>query len=40
MKDFIGFIVKQFVENPDKLSVKETTSNDHMIEFNLKVVES
>ncbi len=38
MKEFIEFIAKQLVDNPDKVSVEETTP--HTIELKLKVDES
>ncbi len=37
MKEFIEFIAKQLVDNPDKVSVEETTPDEHTIELNLKV---
>ncbi len=40
MKEFIEFIAKQLVDNPDKVSVEETTSDEHTIELNLKVDKS
>jgi len=40
MKEFIEFIVKQLVDNPDKVSVEETTPDEHTIELNLKVDKS
>ena len=40
MKEFIEFIVKHLVDNPDKVSVEETTSDDHSIELKLKVDQS
>ena len=40
MKEFIEFIAKQLVDNPDKVSVEETTPDEHTIEINLKVDES
>ena len=40
MKEFIEFIVKQLVDNPDKVSVEEITPDEHTIELNLKVDKS
>ncbi len=40
MKEFIEFIVKQLVDNPDKVSVEETTPDEQTIELNLKVDKS
>lgn len=40
MKEFIEFIVKQLVDNPDKVSVEETTPDEHTIELSLKVDQS
>ena len=40
MKEFIEFIAKQLVDNPDKVSVDVTTPDEHTIELNLKVDES
>jgi len=40
MKEFIEFIAKQLVDNPDKVSVDETTPDEHTIELNLKVDKS
>jgi len=37
MKEFVEFIVKQIVDNPDKVVVEETTPDEHTIKFNLKV---
>lgn len=37
MKEFIEFIVKQLVDNPEKVSVEETISNENTIELNIKV---
>jgi predicted RNA-binding protein YlqC (UPF0109 family) len=37
MKEFIEFIAKRLVDNPDKVIVEETTLDEHIIEFNLKV---
>jgi predicted RNA-binding protein YlqC (UPF0109 family) len=37
MKEFIEFIAKQLVDKPDKVSVEETTPDEHTIELNLKV---
>jgi len=40
MKEFIEFIAKQLVDNPNKVSVEETTPDEHTIELSLKVDES
>ena len=40
MKEFIEFIVKQLVDNPDKVIVEEITHDEHTIEINLKVDKS
>ncbi len=40
MKEFIEFIVKQLVDNPDKVSVEEITHDEHTIELTLKVDQS
>ncbi len=40
MKEFIEYIAKQLVDNPDKVSVEETTLDEHTIELNLKVDKS
>ncbi len=40
MKEFIEFIAKQLVDNPDKVSVDEITPDEHTIELTLKVDES
>jgi len=40
MKEFIEYIVKQLVDNPDKVIVEESTSDDHSIELKLKVDQS
>ena len=40
MKEFIEFIAKQLVDNPDKVSVEEITPDEHAIELTLKVDES
>lgn len=37
MKEFIEFIIKQIVDKPDKVTVEETTSDEHTIKFILKV---
>jgi predicted RNA-binding protein YlqC (UPF0109 family) len=37
MKEFIEFIAKQLVDNPDKVSVEETTPNEHTIEHKIRV---
>ena len=40
MKEFIEFIAKQLVDNPDKVSVEETTPDEHTIELKLKADKS
>ena len=40
MKEFIEYIAKQLVDNPDKVSVEETTPDEHTIELSLKVDQS
>jgi predicted RNA-binding protein YlqC (UPF0109 family) len=40
MKEFIEFIAKQLVDNPDKVSVDVTTPDEHTIELSLKVDKS
>jgi len=37
MKEFIEFIAKQLVDNPDKVSVVVTNPDENTIELNLKV---
>ncbi len=37
MKEFIEFIAKQIVDNPDKVSVEETSPDENTIELTLKV---
>ena len=37
MKEFIEYIVKRLVDNPDKVSVEETTPDEHIIMLKLKV---
>ena len=37
MKEFIEFIVKQMVDNPDKVIVVETAPNEKTIELKVKV---
>ena len=37
MKDFIEFIAKQLVDNPDKVSVEEISPDDNTIELKLRV---
>ena len=37
MKEFIEFIVKQLVDNPDKVVIEEKTPDEHTIEINIKV---
>jgi len=40
MKEFVEFIVKQLVDNPDKVIVEETAPDEYTIEINLKVDQS
>ena len=40
MKEFIEFIAKQLVDNPDKVSVEESTADENTIELKLKVDQS
>jgi predicted RNA-binding protein YlqC (UPF0109 family) len=40
MKEFVEFIVKQIVDNPDKVVVEETTPDEDTIKFIIKVDES
>ena len=40
MKEFVEFIVKQIVDNPDKVVVEETTPDVDTIKFIIKVDES
>jgi len=40
MKEFIEFIAKQLVDNPDKVSVEETALDEHTIEITVKVDQS
>jgi len=37
MKEFIEFIAKQLVDNPDNVSVEESTPDEHTIVLKLKV---
>ena len=37
MKEFVEFIVKQLVDNPDKVIIEENTINENTIEINIKV---
>ena len=37
MKEFVGFLVKQLVDNPDKVIIEENTPNENTIEINIKV---
>ena len=37
MKEFIEFIAKHLVDNPDSVSLDETTPDDKTIELTLKV---
>ncbi len=37
MKEFIEFIAKHLVDNPDSVVIEETTPNDRTIELALKV---
>ena len=40
MKEFVEFIVKQIVDNPDNVVVEETTPDVDTIKFIIKVDES
>ena len=40
MKEFIEFIVKHLVDNPDKVIINKTTSDDGAIDLQLKVDQS
>jgi predicted RNA-binding protein YlqC (UPF0109 family) len=40
MKEFVEFIVKQIVDNPDKVVVEETKTDENTIKFNIKVDKS
>jgi len=40
MKEFIEYIAKQLVDNPDKVSVEEIITDEHTIVVNLKVDKS
>ena len=40
MKEFVEFLVKHIVDNPDKVVVEETTPDEHTIQYNLKVDKS
>ena len=40
MKEFVEFIAKQLVDNPDKVIVEETTPDEHTIKIDLKVDKS
>jgi len=40
MKEFVEFIVKQLVNNPEKVSVEETTTDENTIGLKLKVDQS
>ncbi|OGU55141.1 MAG: RNA-binding protein [Ignavibacteria bacterium RBG_13_36_8] len=37
MKEFIEFIAKHLVDNPDSVSIEETTPDEKTIELTLKV---
>lgn len=37
MKEFIEFIAKHLVDNPDSVSIDETEPNDKTVELTLKV---
>lgn len=37
MKEFVEFLVKQLVDNPDKVIIEENTPNENTIEINIKV---
>ncbi len=40
MKEFVEFIVKHLVDNPNKVVVEQITSDDKLMEFKLKVDKS
>ncbi|UCH65670.1 MAG: KH domain-containing protein [Ignavibacterium sp.] len=40
MKEFIEYIIKHLVDNPDKLVVKEYTLDDNSMDYKLKVDKS
>jgi predicted RNA-binding protein YlqC (UPF0109 family) len=40
MKEFIETIVKQLVDNPDKVIVEETNSDDNTLDLQLKIDQS
>ena len=40
MKEFVEFLVKHIVDNPEKVVVEETSLDEHTIQYNLKVDES
>jgi len=40
MKEFIEYIAKQIVDNPDKVSVEEITPDENTTELTLKVDDS
>ena len=40
MKEFIEYIAKQLVDNPDKVSVEEIITDEYTIVVNLKVDKS
>jgi predicted RNA-binding protein YlqC (UPF0109 family) len=40
MKEFVEFIVKQIVDNTDKVVVEETKTDENTIKFNIKVDKS
>jgi hypothetical protein len=37
MKEFVEFIAKHLVDNPDNVSIEETSPNEKTIELTLKV---
>jgi len=37
MKEFVEYLVKQLVDNPDKVIIEENTPNENTIEINIKV---
>jgi len=37
MKEFVEFIVKQLVDNPDKVIIEENTPNENTVEITIRV---
>ena len=40
MKEFVEFLVKHIVDNPEKVVVEETKTDENTIKFNIKVDKS